>query len=309
MPWISIGQNVTVTTPAIPGKTFEGKITFIDPNFDEVTRSTKVRVELPNPKVNGRRELLHKLYADGKVHVDTTEVLAVPKSAIIQTGPAPVVYVDRDGGAYEQMQVKTGRRGDKWVEILSGIKSGDKVVTNGNLLIDGQAEMNRAFMQPAETTPVAAADLTAEQKETFARFIHLADSMSAALAADDLEAFDKASQPAMKVTAEFTHAIAGLPVARKNITALEQARHFHGNQDLKGARASFHPFSMAAADVLASLRSLDGFPEVHIWECPMVDEALPDVPKKGRWIQAGNRPGANPYFGADMLECGKEIKP
>ena len=63
MPWIQIGQSVTVTTPSLPGETFEGEITFIDPNFDETTRSTKVRVELPNPMVNGRRELLHKLYA------------------------------------------------------------------------------------------------------------------------------------------------------------------------------------------------------------------------------------------------------
>ncbi|RYD35123.1 MAG: efflux RND transporter periplasmic adaptor subunit, partial [Verrucomicrobiaceae bacterium] len=150
MPWIRIGQTVTVTTPAIPGRNFEGKVTFIDPNFDEATRSTKVRVELPNPKVDGRRELLHKLYADGKVHVENSDVLTVPKSAIIQTGPEAVVYVDRDGGAYEQMPVKTGRRGDKLVEVISGISAGDRVVTNGNLLIDGQAEMNRAFMQPEE---------------------------------------------------------------------------------------------------------------------------------------------------------------
>ncbi|RYD23068.1 MAG: efflux RND transporter periplasmic adaptor subunit [Verrucomicrobiaceae bacterium] len=310
MPWIGIGQSVTVTTPAIPNKAFKGKITFIDPNFDEATRSTKVRVELPNPKVNGHRELLHKLYADGKVHVDNSEVLTVPKSAVIQTGPEAVVYVDREGGAYEQMPVKIGRRGDKLVEILSGISAGDKVVTNGNLLIDGQAEMNRAFTQPAEQgTPPITAELTDEQKQTFTRFIQLADAMSASLAADDLAAFNKASEPAMKLTGEFTHALATLPVDKKNVTTLNESRHFHGHEDLKSARAAFHSFSMAASDILTSLRTIKGFPEVHIWECPMVDEALSEVPKKGRWIQTGDRHGTNPYFGADMLNCGKEIKP
>ncbi|RYD22586.1 MAG: efflux RND transporter periplasmic adaptor subunit, partial [Verrucomicrobiaceae bacterium] len=174
LPWIAIGQTVTVTTPAIPGKTFQGKVTFIDPNFDEATRSTKVRVELPNPKVNGRRELLHKLYADGAVNIETPDVLTIPKSAVIQTGPEAVVYVDREGGAYEQVTVRPGRRGDKLLEVLSGLKAGDKVVTHGNLLIDGQAEMNRAFMQPTAAGPAPATHLTDEQKKTFALFIHLA---------------------------------------------------------------------------------------------------------------------------------------
>ncbi|MES2438445.1 MAG: efflux RND transporter periplasmic adaptor subunit [Verrucomicrobiota bacterium] len=309
MPWITTGQTVTVTTPAIPGKSFQGKITFIDPNFDEATRSTKVRVELPNPKVNGRRELLHKLYADGAVNIDTPAVLTIPKSAVIQTGPEAVVYVDREGGAYEQAIVKIGRRGDTLLEILSGLKPGDKVVTNGNLLIDGQAEMNRAFMQPVETAPAPAVVLTGEQKEIATRFIRLADAMAAALAADDPAAFNKAAEPAMKTTAEFTRAVAGLPVSPEDVKALENSRHFHGHQDLPSARAAFHPFSMAAASIVASLRTGEDFPDVQIWECPMVDEAVPDVPKKGRWLQTGGRPGANPYFGADMLDCGKEIKP
>jgi len=309
MPWIKIGQTVIVTTPAIPGKSFEGKITFIDPNFDEATRATKVRVELPNPKVDGRRLLLHRLYADGAVNVDAPAVLTVPRSAVIQTGPEAVVYLDQDGGAYAQVPVKIGRRGDTLVEILSGLNAGDKVVTNGNLLIDGQAEMNRAFMSPA-TEPVAiSAELSAEQIGIIADFIRLADSMSAALAADDLAAFNKATEPAMKTTGAFTQALAGLPVSKESIEALDQARHFHGLEALKSARAAFHPFSMAAAAVMESLRKLKDFPDVQIWECPMVDEAVPDVPKKGRWLQTGKRPGGNPFFGAEMLECGKEIKP
>jgi Cu(I)/Ag(I) efflux system membrane fusion protein len=309
MPWIKIGQTVTVSTPAIPGKSFEGKVTFIDPNFDEATRSTKVRVELPNPKVDGRRLLLHRLYADGAVNVDAPAVLTVPRSAVIQTGPEAVVYVDQEGGAYAQAPVKIGRRGDSLVEIISGLNAGDKVVTNGNLLIDGQAEMNRAFMSPA-TEPVAiSAELTAEQIKVIADFISMSDAMSAALAADDLAAFNKASEPAMKTTGTFTKSLAGLPVPKESIAALDNARHFHGFEDIKSARAAFHPFSMAAAAIIEPLRKLKGLPDVQIWECPMVDEALPDVPKKGRWLQSGNRNGANPYFGAEMLECGKEIKP
>jgi Cu(I)/Ag(I) efflux system membrane fusion protein len=308
MPWIKLGQSVTVTTSSLPDKSFTGKIAFIDPNFDEATRSTKVRVELPNPLVNGRRELLHRLYADGMVELEAPSVLAVPRSAVIQTGPQAVAYIDQGGGAYEQASLKIGRRGDDFIEVLSGLKEGDAVVTNGNLLIDGQAEMNRAFMTPPETTtPVAAqAALNDEQKKAIAEFIKVADAMSAALGKDDLAAFNKASEPAMEVTGAIVKL---LRPSVENIDDLDKARHFHGFDDLKSARIAFHKFSVAATAALDPLRKAGQTPDFQIYECGMVDEAIPGVPKKARWIQTGKRAMANPFFGAEMLECGKEIKP
>ncbi len=308
MPWIKTGQAVTITTPSLPDKAFTGKITFIDPNFDEATRSTKVRVELPNPLVNGRRELLHRLYADGMVELDEPAVLTVPRSAVIEAGPQAVVYIDQGGGAYEQAVLKTGRRGDTHIEVLSGLKEGDAVVTNGNLLIDGQAEMNRAFMTPPEATmPVTAqAELNAEQKKSIAEFIKIADAMAAALGKDDLAAFNKASEPAMDATGTMVKL---LRPAVENLDDLDKARHFHGFDDLKAARTAFHKFSVAATAALDPLRKAGQTPDFQIYECGMVDEAIPGVPKKARWIQTGGRSMANPFFGAEMLECGKEIKP
>ncbi|MDP3849389.1 MAG: efflux RND transporter periplasmic adaptor subunit [Luteolibacter sp.] len=308
MPWIKPGLTVRVTTPSIPDKTFTGKVTFIDPNFDEATRSTKVRVELDNPLVNGRRELLHRLYAEGAVELEAPAVLTVPRSAVIETGAEAVVYIDQDGGAYAHTVIKTGRRGDTHVEVLSGIKEGDSVVTNGNLLIDGQAEMNRAFMSPPETVmPVTAqTGLNEEQKKAIAEFLKVADAMAAALAADDLTKFNTASEPAMKVTG------AMVKLLRPNIENpddLDKARHFHGFEDLKAARAAFQKFAVAATALLEPLRKAGQTPDFQIYECGMVDEAVPDVPKKARWIQTGGRAMANPFFGAEMPECGKEIKP
>lgn len=312
MPWLNIGQTVSISTPSLPGKIFEGKITFIDPNFDEATRSTKIRVELPNPKVDGRRELLHRLYADGAVKMDAPSTLTIPRSALIQTGPQAVVYTDQGGGAYVQTPVKTGRHGDTLVEILSGLKAGDKVVINGNLLIDGQAELNRSFVSSASAPmPVALKDgtLTEFQQQIIRDFIQTADAMAAALATDNLAAFNKAGEPAMMKTSALTEALAGLSVTKEKIDALDNARHFHGSENLKTARAAFLKFSMAATDVLLPLRSLKGFPALQIWQCPMVANAVPGTVKKGRWIQSGGRPIQNPFFGTEMQDCGDEIKP
>jgi Cu(I)/Ag(I) efflux system membrane fusion protein len=310
MPWIEIGQTVAVTTPSLPGKSFEGKITFIDPNFDEATRSTKVRVELDNPKVNGRRALLHRLYADGAVTVAAPSVLAVPRSAVMETGPESVVYVDQGGGVYARTAVKIGRHGDALLEVLSGLKEGDKVVTNGNLLIDGQSEMNRSFMTPVEP-PVSAAALAAltdAERTALVEFVKVADAMSAALAADDLAGFNKASEPAMMKSEKLVEALRSRPELSAYIEALDKARHFHGFDDIQKARVAFHKFTVAATATLEPLRTADGAPDFQVWECRMVNQAIPDAPKKGRWLQIAGRPGHNPFFGKEMLDCAAEIK-
>ena len=110
----------------------------------------------------------------------------------------------------------------------------------------------------------------------------------------------------MATTATMTKALAGLS---DKLAALDEARHFHGFDDLAAARKAYHRFAQAAAAVLEPLRKSDGTPPFHVWECPMVDQAVPGVPKKARWLQTGDRPGGNPYFGAEMLDCGKEIQP
>lgn len=308
MPWIKMGQSVEVSTPSVPGKVFTGKISFIDPNFDEATRSTNVRVELPNPLVDGRRELLHRLYAEGAVKVEMPEALAIAKSAVIQTGPEAVVYVDEGGDAYAHTVVKIGRRGDTLLEVLSGIKAGDRVVTNGNLLLDGQAEMNRSFAEPVAPTTTLAA-LTDPQKKAIDGFVKVADVMAAALSADDLTAFNKASERAMNEAGALIETLRPRKDFQSKLDALDKARHFQAFDDLKEARVAFHAFTVAATALLEPLRTAQGTPPFQVWECFMVDSAIPDVPKKGRWVQAGGRPGHNPFFGKEMLDCAKEIKP
>lgn len=156
--WVRVGQELEITVPSVPGKKFVAPITFIDPNLNDMTRSARVRVELQNPVLTvqgkSRRELLHRTYAEAVVKLDTPEVLTVPRSAVLHTGDRVVVYVDKGGGAYEQRRVKLGRAGDEHWEILDGVKSGERVVTTGNLLIDGQAQLNsQAGESPAPTAP------------------------------------------------------------------------------------------------------------------------------------------------------------
>ena len=146
LPWLRLGQQVEVATPSLPGQTLKGVITFIDPTLKEMTRSAKVRVELDNPLVeeNGQkqRRLRHRLYAEASVQLEIPEVLAVPRGAVLKPGRQAVVYVNHGGGSFEQRKVTLGRAGDYAWEILGGLKEGEVVVLNGNLLIDAQTQLN-----------------------------------------------------------------------------------------------------------------------------------------------------------------------
>jgi membrane fusion protein, copper/silver efflux system len=145
LPWVRTGQVVRVIAPALPGRVFAGRISFINPTIDAMTRSAMVRVELDNPLVDvdgqKRRLLSHKLYADAVFEVETNPILALDRSAVLNPDGKPLAYVDLEGGAYEPRPLKLGRRGDDAWEILEGLAEGDKVVVAGNLLIDSQAQL------------------------------------------------------------------------------------------------------------------------------------------------------------------------
>ncbi len=138
-PLIQVGQIVDIQTPSLPGQMLKARVSFISPNLDEATRSARVRVVLENPE----RRLKNNTFAEGVIELEAPEVLTVARTAVLWPGKTPCVYVERQPGVYEQRSVKLGRTGDEDWEVLDGLKEGERVVTSGNLLIDGQAQINR----------------------------------------------------------------------------------------------------------------------------------------------------------------------
>src|SRR5205085_2005679 len=89
---------------------------------------------------------------------------------------------------------------------------------------------------------------------------------------------------------------------------LEGAGHFPEVSDLPAARKVFLPFSMAAVEMAQKARAQETqFRSLKVFQCPMVNQAVPGAPKKGLWVQAAG-PLRNPFFGAEMLDCGSEVK-
>lgn len=159
--------------------------------------------------------------------------------------------------------------------------------------------------QPDMTTK--AVPLNDAQRGAIKEFVAVADTISAALAKDDLAQFNKVGPNAMPAVEKVVGAFKDRSDLADILKHLSDSRHLHAAQDLAAARKAFHPFSNAASRLLELLGKSNAEP-FELFECPMVDQAIPGVPKKGRWVQAAGRTLANPYFGADMLDCGAKVK-
>jgi Cu(I)/Ag(I) efflux system membrane fusion protein len=145
LPVIRTGLKAVITSPAVPGRSFDGVVTFLDPNFDPDSRSTKIRIEVDNPLSDKpgayERVLPHRAYAEAEIQAVSEPVLNIPRTALIRDGRREVVYLQKSPNEFEMRAVKAGRSGDETVEIVSGLAAGDIVAASGNLLLDSEAQL------------------------------------------------------------------------------------------------------------------------------------------------------------------------
>jgi membrane fusion protein, copper/silver efflux system len=139
---ISLGQRVVVKARSFPGREFVGKVEVIHPEINKETRTARIRVELQNPDL----KLLHDMYVDAEIEVGKREpVLAVPDSAVLDTGTRQTVLVDKGEGRFEPREVKIGQRGGGYVEVRDGLKEGEPIVVSANFLIDAESNLKAAL--------------------------------------------------------------------------------------------------------------------------------------------------------------------
>jgi len=134
---VRVGQPVKITLSYFPGREWASKIDYIYPIFSAETRTAKIRLTLPNP----RGELKPQMFTNVEIRINLGKKLTIPDSAVIDTGKGQVVYVDRGNGFFEPREIQTGLRADGAVEVLRGLKTGEKVASSANFLIDSEAQL------------------------------------------------------------------------------------------------------------------------------------------------------------------------
>lgn len=136
-PNVHLGQQVEIRSQSFPGKPFIGKIAYIYPFLDPKTRTVKARVEMPNPGM----KLKPDMFVNAVIKVPLGSAIVVPVTAVMDTGKRQVVWVESSPGVFEPRDVEVGQRTDDKIQILSGIRTGDKVAVSGGYLIDSESQL------------------------------------------------------------------------------------------------------------------------------------------------------------------------
>lgn len=156
---IAVGQPARFETDTLPGQSFAGEVTFVQPVVDAASRTVDVRVALPNPTGDLRPNLFGTVVLE---QPSQQPVLNVPRSAVLDSGTRQTVLVQTGPGRFAPREVTIGRRAGDRIEILDGVAEGEEVVVSANFLIDAESNLNAALEgfgaasdEPGATAPAS----------------------------------------------------------------------------------------------------------------------------------------------------------
>ena len=147
------GQTATVTVDAYPGTSFAGKVDFIYPTVTQETRTAKVRIVISNAAGRLKPGMYAKVAFEAPL--GAAPVLAVPDSAVLDSGNRQIVLIDLGQGRFEPRDVKLGTHAAGYYEVLGGLKPGENIVVGANFLIDAESNLRAAlqtFSAPAQSS-------------------------------------------------------------------------------------------------------------------------------------------------------------
>ncbi|MDA8571197.1 efflux RND transporter periplasmic adaptor subunit [Schleiferiaceae bacterium] len=328
MTWINKGDAVIYTVQSIPGKTFQGRISYIDPVINPKTRVAKARLEATNKGLMLKPEMFATGTIEAKTNTDN-ESLTVPKTAVMWTGKRSVVYVmqmSAQGVSFIMREVTLGPElGESYV-IDEGLQPGEEIAINGTFSIDAAAQLagKPSMMNPEggvamtghnhggntnsnmETMPVSSKKTTisVDAKKSLQPLFDNYFKLKDALASDDFENA-KASGVAMnnslgKIDMNLFKADAHSQWMQQS-TALKAAlQHIEHLSDFKDIRENFIKISDSMIAIAESFNPLST--TIYIQNCPMADSN-----KGADWLSK-EKEILNPYFGQAMLGCGENTK-
>lgn len=301
LPVLALGRRVSLAFAALPGRTIEGEIAFVDPVVDPVRRTADVRVRVSNPD----GVLRPGMVADATLEAGAGQGgLAIPASAVLFTGRRSLVYVERldqDAPTYVPRTVRLGPRTGDAYPVLSGLDEGERVVVHGAFAIDAELQLrggdsmmsradDRTLLDPSETFRAALAPVVDA-------YLDLGERLAADSAADARAAADRMTVALAAVDASGEGR--AVVEAWEPLTAAlaSHAHHVMHAPGIAGMRVGFDQLSDLVRVLLRRFGNPTPAP-IHEAFCPMAFDN-----RGAHWLQRSDEI-ANAYFGADMQTCG-----
>ena len=305
LPFLNKGQQLSFTTPSLPGREFNSLVSFIDPMINPKTRTVAVRAEVPNPGLLLKPEM----FVNGKIAARSHgkgELLSIPNTSILWTGKRSIVYIkipNVEFPTYEMREITLGPAMGDYYQIKSGLSEGEEIVTNGVFAVDAASQLsgNYSMMNRAINYSFPVPDKFSSQlNELLNQYFQLNNS----LVQSD---FETSKSNISQFEAVFKRVETELPEEEaektwsKQHTQLEsQIQLLMGAKDLEEQRKLFSELSNQLLEIIEAFRIGD---ETVYWAyCPM---ALNN--EGAHWLSKAEEIN-NPYFGDRMLRCGEIIR-
>ncbi|MEP6663879.1 MAG: efflux RND transporter periplasmic adaptor subunit [Verrucomicrobiota bacterium] len=141
LPLLKKGLTLSISTSTYPNEKFTGEIVAIDPFINEAKRTGRVRIEVKNADF----KLQPDMYVDVTLELKMGEGLTVPLSAVMPTGQRNIVFLDKGEGKLEPRFIELAGKFGEFYAVKSGLKSGDRVVSSANFLIDAESKIQGAL--------------------------------------------------------------------------------------------------------------------------------------------------------------------
>ena len=158
---VKVGSKASVIFDFLPGKIYEGRVSFIYPTLDTKSRTVKIRIEL-----NNRGELKPSMFANITIEGENLgSKPVVPENAIIRSGLKDVVIISLGDGKFKPQEVKLGGYANGYYQVLSGLSEGNTIVTSAQFLIDSESNLKSAINQFQTGTQEVSSEMKQEKRE------------------------------------------------------------------------------------------------------------------------------------------------
>ena len=145
LPWVKLGDKAEIELSYLGGRKFEGKVSYLYPMLNMETKTARVRVEIRNTRsLEFKPEMFATVQIASPIAV---EAVAVPEQAIIHSGERNIAVIALGGGYFDPREVQLGVTADGYVQVLDGIKEGEKIVVSSQFLIDSESNLKAAISQ------------------------------------------------------------------------------------------------------------------------------------------------------------------
>jgi Cu(I)/Ag(I) efflux system membrane fusion protein len=321
------GQEITVTANAFPNKIYKGKVDFIGPILNSNSRTVTLRVVLTNKKGMFKPGM----FVEGEIKTinsKATEVIAIPSSAVLWTGKRSVVYLKAtiNESVFEIRKITLGNKNGSTYEVLSGLKNGDEIVTNGTFTVDAAAQlqgkksmmnkkggiaitgheghvaMNGSVNKDTKNNSVrleVSKEFQKQLNEVFIKYIALKDAFVKEESNNIISQSEKIGAILSKVDIKL--------LENKEVQtfwmSLEKQLRVAVSSILKttAIKEQRNHFKQVSASLIEALQVFGVNEKVFVAFCPMADS------NKGAYWLSIEKKVINPYFGNKMLTCG-EVK-